>query len=54
MDLSPEVGMEVWKGFMDQMELSMGPGASVCLCQVIFTLSRLFSSQKAWIYEQSQ
>merc|ERR1719391_1809120 len=31
MDLSPEVGMEVWKGFMDKMELSMGPAMAAIL-----------------------
>ena len=51
MELSP--GMEVWKGNMDQMELSMGPkdqmelsmgpGASACLClSYIHTLIELF------------
>ena len=41
MELSP--GMEVWKGNQDQMELSMGPGASVCLClSYIHTLIALF------------
>ena len=37
MESSPR--MEIWNGYMDQMELSMGPGASVCICQFyIFTL----------------
>ena len=46
MELSP--GMEVWKGNQDQMELSMGPGASVCLyLSYIHTLIALFH-KKAW------
>ena len=40
MESSPR--MEIRNGYMDQMELSMGPGASACLCQLI----QLFT--KAW------
>ena len=47
-ELSP--GMEVWKGYMDQTEISMGPGASVCLClSFIHTLMALFhKSMELW------
>ena len=58
MEMSAGVGLEVgngfnldsWDGNMDQMELSMWPGASVC--QILTPSMDLFT--KAWIFQQTQ
>ena len=60
MEMSAGVGLEVgngfnldsWDGNMDQMELSMWPGASVCPVKYSHPSMDLFT--QAWIFQQTQ